>query len=171
MHLKGMAAPNGACSQAGGHRESSPSSGHNLQSAFGDQCRARRLGSQGVQPSQWLQLSMCLTGMAPPNGACSQAGGTRSLAQLTVAPHVAPEGDGNPQSRGLAGWGDREFGPAGGCSSRCAYGAWQPPMARAHMLVGRGVQPSRWLHLSVRLWGMAAGYGARSRAWGTRSPA
>ena len=37
------------------------------------------------------------------------------------------------------------------------------PMARAYKLGGRGVQPSRWPQLSVRLWGMIAPDGANSQ--------
>ena len=42
-------------------------------------------------------------------------------------------------------------------------------MTRAHRLGGRGVQHSRWSHLMVRLWGMAARDGAGPQAGGMGS--
>ena len=42
----------------------------------------------------WLQLTVCLWGMAALDGAGSEAGGTGSLAQLVGAAYGAPVGDG-----------------------------------------------------------------------------
>ena len=70
------------------------------------------LEGQGVQPSRWLQLSVCLKRTAAPNAAGSQARG------------------------------DGVSSPAGGRSLRCAYAGWLPLIARAHRPGGRGVHPS-----------------------------
>ena len=125
-----------------------------------------RPGGRGLQPSRWLQLPVCLRGMAAPNGAHSQAGWTGRPAQLVVAAHGAPMGDGSPHWCKLTGWEYGESSPASGCSSPCARGGWQPPMVHAHRVGGRGDQPSRWLQLSVHLWGMAAPNGAGPQAGG-----
>ena len=101
--------------------------------------RAHRLGGRGVQPSWWSQLSVRAEGMAAPDGAGTQAGVTGSPAQPVVAALSAPVGDGCPQWCRLTGWGDRESSPAGGRSSRCTCGGWQPPMVQAHRLEGQGV--------------------------------
>ena len=44
-------------------------------------------------------------------------------------------------------------------------------MARAHRLGGRGVQPNRWSHLTVRRKVMVGPHGAGSQARGMGSPA
>ena len=100
--------------------------------------RALRLGRRGVLPSQWLQLSVCLKGTAAPTGTSSHARGTGSPAQPVVAAHGAPEGGWLPLRRGLTGRGGGESTLARGCSSRCAFGACLPLMARAHSLGGTG---------------------------------
>ena len=146
---------------------SSPTGGRNSRCACGGwwppMARAHRLGGQGVRP-RWLELMLRLKGMAAPNGAGPWARGKGSPAQPVFAPHCAlgdgvgsnagatgsptpplvaahgaPVGDGNPPLRGLTRRGDVESSSSSGCSPRCACGGWQPQMARAHMLGGRGV--------------------------------
>ena len=107
----------------------------------------------------------------PQEGAGPPAAGTGSPAQPVVAAHGAHVGDGIPQWRRPTGLGDGESSPAGGRNSLCACGGWQPPMARAHRLGGRGVQPNRWSQFTMRLWGIAAPNGAGSQAGGKGSPA
>ena len=132
---------------ARGHRlgdaESSLADGRRSRSACGGwrppMARPHRLGGRGVQRSRWPQ------------------------------PTVRLWGDGSPQWCGLRGGGDGESSQVSGCSSWCACGGWQPPMARAHRLGGRGVQPSRWSHLTVCLREMAAPIGAGSQVGGTGS--
>ena len=47
--------------------------------------RPHRLGGWGVQPSPWLELTVLVWGMATPNGASLQAGGTGSPTKPLVA--------------------------------------------------------------------------------------
>ena len=53
-----------------------------------------------------------------------------------------PRKETSTRRRGLTVWRDGESSPAGGRSSRCVCGGWQPLMARAHRRGGQGVQPS-----------------------------
>ena len=77
--------------------------------------------------------------MAPVNE-CTGAS-LKTWSQPVVAAHGARVGDGSPQWCGPTGSGDGESSPTGRCSSWCAYEGWQPTMARAHRVGGRGVQP------------------------------
>ena len=155
-----------------GDAESSPAGRCSSWCACGEwqppMARAHGPWGQGVHPSRWSQLTVCFWGMAAPNGAGLQVGGTGSLAQAVVAAHGAPVGDDSPQWRGLTSWGDGESIPTSCCSSRCAYGGRQPPMAMARKLGGRGVQPIRWSQLTVHVRGMVALNAAGPKAaWGT----
>ena len=80
-------------------------------------------------------------------------------------------------------WGMRAYDRAGsqarGTGSpaqrvpRCAYGGCETVIARAHRQGGRGVQPSRWSQLTMRVLGMAPRDGARSQArwtWSLAQP-
>ena len=92
VRLWGMATPQWRGPTSWGDGHSSPTDGRSSQCACGGwqlpTAQAYGLGGRGVQPSRWLQLIMCLWGMAAPDGASLWAGGRgvrpRRWSQLTV---------------------------------------------------------------------------------------